>query len=116
MLSNKKETSSILKTWIGQSVTLICSIILKVGADAPTFSWINKAKNTTITENISVGKTQSNLTLNPRDDDDFGSYICRATTVHTKIKYNITVVKIGKIACICIYTVKVNDKDIFASV
>lgn len=97
MLHDAVESSRIVKTWIGQSVNLACSVTIKAGTDSPTFIWINDLKNKTITENISGTRTKSILTLKPQNEDDFGSYMCRARTAHTKIDHNITLVKISKL-------------------
>ncbi|XP_028401181.1 titin-like isoform X2 [Dendronephthya gigantea] len=89
-----KESSTILRTWIGQPVTFVCAIDLRDGADSPSFSWKNVRKNLTITENVSKARYKSELILKPLNKDDFGSYKCYAWTSHTKIKHNMTLLEI----------------------
>ena len=98
MFLEPKKSSTILQTWIGQPVKFVCAIDLRSGADSPSFKWKNVRKNVTITENISTTRYKSELTLNPLNKEDFGSYKCYARTIHTKIKHNMTLLEIGKYA------------------
>ena len=97
MFLNERESSNVLRTWIGQPVKFECSIILKEGSDYPSFRWKNVDKNMTITANVVDEAKKSSLTVIPKSDNDFGRYKCYATTAHTKIKHNMTLLKVGKL-------------------
>ena len=97
MFLDEAESSTFIRSWIGQPVKFICAIILKSGVDSPSFTWKNVDKNITITENIFHTRTKSVLTIDLKTEKDFGSYKCYARTAHTKIKHNMTLIKIGKL-------------------
>ena len=96
MLLDEEQSSTVKRTWIGEPVTFVCSIILKPNADSPSFQWKNVEKNKTITKNVEEDMTISSLTVTPEDESDFGTYKCYVRTAQTKIKHNMTLIKIGK--------------------
>lgn len=99
MFLDKADSSTVLRSWIGQSVDFVCTIILKVGADSPSFKWKNVDKNITFPNDKTSGtRTKSVLTIIPKSESDFGTYKCYARTSRAKIKHNMTLIKVGKLA------------------
>lgn len=95
MLLDEEKSSFVEKTWINEPAELVCAVNLKDNADAPTFKW-KHSKNGTVTKNVFKERDRSVLKVNARDVNDFGSYKCQIKTVHTKIKHNMTLKRIGK--------------------
>ena len=96
MFFDEENSSNVERTWFGEPVTFVCSIILKDNADSPSFRWKNVEKNLTITTNVVEDMQNSSLTITPQDESDFGAYKCYIETRYTKIKHNMTLIKIGK--------------------